>query len=76
MLKRTRNQGINQCAADVIRKSTRISDEPAVPLAMSQVMTAMGRSGGLKGAATLNARLSPAQRKKSAPKAERARWGR
>ncbi|SRR5579883_2437156 len=50
---------------------------PAEPdrATISQVMAAMGRKGGLKGAATLNARLSPAQRKASARRAARARWG-
>ena len=42
---------------------------------ISQVMAAMGRRGGLKGAATLNARLTPAQRKRSAQRAAAARWG-
>ena len=76
MPKRTRNQSqdINQFAADVVKRST----EPAPPepnqAVISQVMAAMGRKGGLKGAATLNAKLSPAQRKKSARRAAQARW--
>lgn len=75
MPKRTRNQDINQFAADVVRKST--GSEPPTPSqsVISQVMAAMGRRGGLKGAATLNARLTPAQRKKSAQRAAAARWG-
>ena len=77
MPKRTRNQSqdINQFAADVVKRST--GTEPAIPnqAVISQVMAAMGRKGGLKGAATLNARLSPAQRKKSAQRAAQARWG-
>jgi hypothetical protein len=79
MPKRSRkeSQDINQFAASIVRQST---EEPGpVDLtdkaAISQVMAAMGRRGGLKGAATLNARLSPAQRKKSAQRAARARWG-
>jgi hypothetical protein len=79
MPKRTRreSQDINQFAAAIVRQST---EEPGpVDLtdkaAISQVMRAMGRRGGLKGAATLNARLTPAQRKKSAQRAARARWG-
>jgi hypothetical protein len=79
MPKRTRkeSQDINQFAADVVRRSTQepgpvdLSDKAAI----SQVMSAMGRRGGLKGAATLNARLTPAQRKKSAQRAAVARWG-
>ena len=77
MPKRTRKQtqDINQFAADVVRRST--GSELPIPnqAVISQVMAAMGRKGGLKGAATLNARLSPAQRKKSAQRAARARWG-
>jgi len=77
MPKRTRNksQDINQFAADVVRRST--GGELAVPnqAMISQVMAAMGRRGGLKGAETLNARLSPAQRKASARRAAQARWG-
>ncbi len=76
MPKRTRNepQDINQFAADIVKRST--GGEPAPTQAtISQVMAAMGRKGGLKGAATLNARLTPAQRKKSAQRAARARWG-
>jgi hypothetical protein len=77
MPKRTRKQtqDINQFAADVVRRSTGIETAATPNQALvSQVMAAMGRKGGLKGAATLNARLSPAQRKKSAQNAARARW--
>lgn len=75
MRKRTRNesQDINQFAASIVRQST--EDPEPDESTISQVMRAMGRRGGLKGAATLNARLSPAQRKKSAQRAARARWG-
>jgi hypothetical protein len=76
MPKRTRNQSqdINQFAADVVKRST--GGEPALPnqAVISQVMAAMGRRGGLKGAAALNGRLSPAQRKASARRAAQARW--
>ena len=76
MPKRTRKQtqDINPFAADVVRKIT--ASEPTIPnqAVISQVMAAMGRKGGLKGAATLNARLTPAQRKKSAQRAAAARW--
>jgi hypothetical protein len=79
MPKRTRNefQDINQFAHSIVKQSTEepgpvdLTDQAAI----SQVMRAMGRRGGLKGAATLNARLSPAQRKRSAQRAARARWG-
>jgi hypothetical protein len=77
MPKRTRKQSqdIDQFAADVVRRST--GGEQAMPnqAVVSQVMAAMGRRGGLKGAATLNGRLSPAQRKASARRAAQARWG-
>jgi hypothetical protein len=79
MPKRTRkeSQDINQFAASIVKQST----EEASPIdlrnkaAVSQLMRAMGRRGGLKGAATLNARLTPAQRKASAKRAAQARWG-
>jgi hypothetical protein len=79
MPKRTRkeSQDINQFAAAIVRQSTEqpgpvdLTDQAAI----SQVMRAMGRRGGLKGAATLNARLTPAQRRKSAQRAAQARWG-
>jgi|HubBroStandDraft_6_1064221.scaffolds.fasta_scaffold3237293_2 hypothetical protein len=80
MPKRTRkeSQDINQFAASVVAQSTgsplpvNLDDKMTV----SRLMSEMGRRGGLKGAATLNAKLSPAQRKKSAQKAALARWGR
>jgi hypothetical protein len=79
MPKRTRkeSQDINQFAADAVRRTTErpgpvdLTDSEAI----SQVMRAMGRRGGLKGAATLNARLTPEQRKRSAQWAAAARWG-
>jgi hypothetical protein len=78
MPKRTRKQsrGINQIAVSVFRQTIETSGEADPDQAtISQVMRAMGRRGGIRGAATLNARLSPAQRKKSAQRAARARWG-
>ena len=76
MPKRTRkdSQDINQFAASIVRQSTGIEPLPDKDT-IRQVMRAMGRRGGLKGAATLNARLSPAQRKASARRAAQARWG-
>jgi hypothetical protein len=79
MPKRTRkeSQDINQFAHSIVKQSTEepgpvdLTDQAAI----SQVMRAMGRRGGLKGAATLNARLSPAQRKASARRAAKVRWG-
>jgi hypothetical protein len=79
MPKRTRkeSQDINQFAASVVKRTIEASEQVAEPgrATISQVMAAMGRRGGLKGAATLNARLSPAQRKRSAQRAAAARWG-
>jgi len=79
MPKRTRKQSqdINQFAASIVAQSTgtdlpvNLGDRSMV----SQIMREMGRSGGLKGAATLNARLTPAQRKAAARRAAQARWG-
>jgi hypothetical protein len=78
MPKRTRNesQDINQFAASIVKRTIEASEGPDPDQAtISQVMRAMGRRGGLKGAATLNAKLSPAQRKASARRAAKARWG-
>jgi hypothetical protein len=80
MPKRTRkeSQDINEFAFSVVKQSTE-APVPGVDLSnkatVSQIMREMGRRGGLKGAVTLNARLTPAQRKKSAQRAARARWG-
>jgi hypothetical protein len=79
MPKRTRkeSQDINQFAASVVQgtidptEGTGELDRATI----SQVMRAMGRRGGIKGAASLNASLTPAQRKASARRAARARWG-
>ncbi len=59
MPERTRKgfQDINEFADDVVRRSTGSEPTPS-QATISQVMAAMGRKGGLKGAATLNARLN------------------
>ncbi|MBZ5591340.1 MAG: histone H1 [Acidobacteriia bacterium] len=74
---RTKSQDINQFAASIVAQSTgsALPVDLDNPLTASQIMREMGRRGGLKGAATLNARLSPAQRKASARRAAQARWG-
>jgi hypothetical protein len=75
MPKRTRKetQGINEFASSIVRQTIEASEVGPVDLtdqaAISQMMRAMGRRGGLKGAATLNAWLGTAQR------AAQARWG-
>jgi hypothetical protein len=76
MPKRTRkeSQDINQFAASVLRQTIEVTEPAPDQATISEVMRAMGRRGGIKGAATLNARLSPAQRKKSAQRAAQARW--
>jgi hypothetical protein len=87
MPKRTRkreSQDINQFAASIVAQTT--ASKPPTPMQAaqldldnpairSQIMRAMGSRGGVKGAKTLNARLSPAQRKASARRAAQARWG-
>jgi hypothetical protein len=77
MRKRTpsKSQDINQFAAVVVRQTIESSEPEPDEATISQVMRAMGRRGGIKGAATLNARLTPAQRKASARRAAKARWG-
>jgi len=78
MPKRTRkreSQDINQFAASIVAQATAPPVDLNNPAVRSQIMRAMGSRGGIKGAATLNARLSPAQRKASARRAAQARWG-
>jgi hypothetical protein len=77
MPKRTRSQSqdVNQFAASIVRRTIETTESDPDRATISQVMRAMGRRGGLKGAATLNAKLTPAQRKASARRAARARWG-
>jgi len=83
MPKRTRkeSQDLNQFGASIVAQVAQATEAPipGVDLnnraTVSQIMREMGRRGGLKGAATLNARLTPAQRKKAAQLAARARWG-
>jgi hypothetical protein len=70
------SQDINQFAHSIVQRTIEATEEADPDQAtISQVMRAMGRRGGIKGAATFNARLSPAQRKKSAQRAAQARWG-
>jgi hypothetical protein len=76
MRKRTRNNNIGQK-----QQSPPVQPEFADSLpidlhdktTVSQIMSEMGRRGGLKGAATLNAKLTPQQRRKSAQRAAQAR---
>lgn len=78
MPKRTRkreSQDINQFAASIVAQTTAPPVDLDNPAIRSQIMRAMGSRGGIKGAKTLNARLSPAQRKASAKRAALARWG-
>jgi hypothetical protein len=76
---RTESQDANQFAASIVRQTIASTPGP-VPVdlddsaTVSQIMREMGRRGGIKGAATLNARLTPKQRSLSARKAAKARW--
>jgi hypothetical protein len=81
MPKRTRkeSQDINQFAASIVRQATgQVPPEITIDLndkaTVSEIMREMGRRGGVKGAATLNGRLTAKERKLSAQKAARARW--
>ncbi|HTW44944.1 MAG TPA: hypothetical protein VMD58_05315 [Acidobacteriaceae bacterium] len=65
----------NQLARWVVEKST-AEDEPAVvPDSLSQYMSAMGRKGGKIGGKRRLVTMTPAQRRKAAQKAAKARWG-
>ena len=76
MRKRSRKQepeDINQIAARIVRDSTEesdLSDENA----RKRLAQALGRLGGLKGGPARAAKMSKAERSKSASKAARARW--
>jgi hypothetical protein len=77
---RTEPQDINQFAASLVAHVVDATT-PQIPLVdlsdsdtVSQVMREMGRRGGIKGAATRNASLTPEQRSRSARKAAKARW--
>lgn len=83
MPKRTRThvQDSNQFAASIVAKATGSPNpirDPSPDLSnretVSQIMREMGRRGGIKGAATLNAKLTPEQRQRSARKAAKVRW--
>ena len=65
----------NQTAASIVAQATG-QEEPAEPdsEAISAVMRAMGRRGGLRGGRARAANLSPAKRKAIAKKAAAARW--
>jgi hypothetical protein len=71
---RTKSQDVNQFAASIVAQSTDLPVNLDDRSMVSHIMREMGRRGGLKGAATLNGRLSPAQRKASARRAANARW--
>jgi hypothetical protein len=88
MPKRTRtafSQDINQFAASIVQQveqatgSTKPTSKARVidlnnKATVSEIMREMGRRGGIKGAAALNGKLTPEQRKRSARKAAKARW--
>jgi len=63
----------NQIAAAVVALST--AEEPPTDAALlSKVMAEMGRKGGKIGGKISSSNLTPAQRKKRAQNAARARW--
>jgi hypothetical protein len=75
MRKRSRKQepDINQVAFRIVKDSTGepdLSDDDA----RKALAQALGRLGGLKGGPARAAKMSPAQRSKSASDAARARW--
>ena len=66
----------NQLARWIVEEST--AEEPKtapVPSELSAYMSAMGRKGGKIGGKRRLVTMTPAQRKKVAAKAARARWG-
>jgi len=72
----TKLKDSNQIAAAVVKLSTAESMEPAEfdRATLSRVMAEMGRKGGKIGGKKSLETMSPADRKKRARKAAKARW--
>jgi hypothetical protein len=76
---RTGTQDVSQFGAAIVRQVVASTPGP-VPVdlndkdTVSRIMREMGRRGGIKGAASLNASLTPKERTASARKAAKARW--
>lgn len=62
---------VNELAARIVAEATR---DGADLQGKDPAAVALGRRGGLKGGKARAARLTPAQRKKIATKAAKARW--
>ncbi len=76
MPKRSRKQDENEIAASIVAQATGTAVAEIPADALSRIMSAMGRRGGLKGGKARAAALSPAKRKAIAKKAAAARWKR
>jgi len=63
---------VNQMARDVLDHIEQIADENP---GKNPAAVALGRRGGLKGGKARMGALSPADRRKLAEKAAKARWG-
>jgi hypothetical protein len=71
------DEDVNTLAASIVAQATAEDGKVEIPDdAVSAVMRAMGRRGGLKGGKARAATLSPAKRKAIAKKAAAARWTR
>ena len=68
-----RKQDINERAFSIVQKLT--GQAPEEKSEKNPAAVALGRCGGLKGGHARAKALSPEQRKESAAKAARARWG-
>ena len=64
---------VNQLAASIVSQTT--GEARSVNTTKNPAAVALGRLGGLKGGKARAKRLSPAQRKRIARKAAKARWG-
>jgi hypothetical protein len=71
-----RPRDLNQWAKRMVDLATGFAHEAIEPSTKDPAAVALGRKGGLKGGKARAAKMTPAQRKRSAQKAAKARWGR
>jgi hypothetical protein len=68
-----RPRDLNQWAKQMVDLATGAAQEPTPPQ-KNEAAAELGRRGGLKGGKARAAKMTPAQRKRSAKKAATARW--
>lgn len=73
--KATTRRDENQTAFDAVQRVIELSEGAAKRTEKNPAAVALGRRGGLKGGRALAEKLTPAERRASATRAARARWG-